>query len=528
MQLRMWSYDLAREQSPSLSVLRELCDLTLRSGYNALGLYLEHRFAYPSAPWAAGQGAIKPETVRSLIEEFPDLQIIPFVNLLGHTEGLIYTSEGTQFAEDRFKGMQSCPSNPACVNFAEKILDDVLKAFDSEIVHIGADEIMQIGSCPACAARVSDYELTHPGGDGKAMLFGSHFAPFAQKVLDAGRKPAVWGDMFVDHPTALGFLPKATIVFDWQYFSNPATTAKRFLQAGHEVVLCPTLNTYAAPWFHLPQGELNVTEHAQAAEEANSLGVCVTTWECELFGNYSTLLPALEASGKILSNPPKRTEEWANADRYQAVSTAPTFLKEYRNRSEAFGDWADLMGIKIQESGGLFAYGCIRSALKARFLLYSNPFLLWLRNRDELLGPSATEALTVLDHAISVSPDSATRGVSEFVRIAIEFVRHVEDSATAYRDGKPGVSAAALAPARAGFDDLVKIAKATHLNIGGSLADIERCRAAKEHVERVMRRIKQYGDGSLGYLPSYETICHPKFIPFDQGAWWLINDWANE
>ena len=78
------------------------------------------------------------------------------------------------------------------------------------------------------------------------------------------------------------------------------------------------------------------------------------------------------------------------------------------------------------------------------------------------------------------------------------------------------------------FDNLSKIAQSNNLRIGGSLADIERCTAAKLHIERVMSRIKQYGDGSLGYLPSFEMITHPTFIPHDQAGWWLINDWAKE
>ena len=36
------------------------------------------------------------------------------------------------------------------------------------------------------------------------------------------------------------------------------------------------------------------------------------------------------------------------------------------------------------------------------------------------------------------------------------------------------------------------------------------------------------GDGVLGYLPSFEHLTHPKFVPHDQGAWWLINRWAHE
>jgi hypothetical protein len=443
-------------------------------------------------------------------------------------EGIIYTEQGVKYREAPFKGMQACPSNPEVSQLGESLISDVLEAFDSNIVHIGADEIDQLGSCPLCKARIAEFELENPGADGKAMLFGTHFAPFAKQLIVQGRRPAVWGDMFVTHPLALDYLPKETLVFDWQYFSNPQKTAQQFIDAGHEVVVCPTLITYAAPWLHLPQGELNVTEHAQAAEELPAYGVCVTTWECELFGNYATMLPAIAGCGKILSDPPVRQGDWATANDYKTVRCAPTLLGEYGAQPDLSEEWARLMGVELQECGGLFAYGDIRSALKARFLLYSNPFLLWLRNREELLGPGATKALQILDHAISVAPDQAARGVCEFVRIAIEFVRHVEDSAIAYRENKPGVAAAALAPARAGFDDLAKIAKATRLNSGGSLADLERCHAAKEHVEKVMRRIKLYGDGSLGYLPSYETISHPKFIPHDQGNWWLINDWANE
>jgi len=107
-------------------------------------------------------------------------------------------------------------------------------------------------------------------------------------------------------------------------------------------------------------------------------------------------------------------------------------------------------------------------------------------------------------------------------------VRYAEQARQAYANGLPGVATSALAPCRQIFENMEKTARATQLNIGGSLADIERCRIAKEHVERVIKRIKEYGDYSLGYLPAFEHITHPKFVPHDQAAWWLINRWANE
>src|SRR5687767_6021932 len=135
MRLRMWTYDLAREQCPSHEHPRRFCEVSLASGYNALGLYLEHRFAYPSIPWSAGTGAVTPASIARLQEEFHDLQIIPFINLLGHMEGLIYTEEGATLAEAQFQGMQACPSNPEFAQLCNGIVQDTLSIFSSEIIH---------------------------------------------------------------------------------------------------------------------------------------------------------------------------------------------------------------------------------------------------------------------------------------------------------------------------------------------------------------------------------------------------------
>ena len=124
MQLRMWTYGLAREQSPTLDNLRSLAEMTLASGYNALGLYMEHRFAFPSAPWAHGAACVTPAMVQTLQSEFKELQFVPFLNLLGHMEGFLYTERGRTMAEERFRGLQACPSNPDTVELANKLLDD--------------------------------------------------------------------------------------------------------------------------------------------------------------------------------------------------------------------------------------------------------------------------------------------------------------------------------------------------------------------------------------------------------------------
>ncbi len=532
---RMWTYDLAREQAPTIECMRTFFDATIDAGYDAIGLYLEHRFAYPSTPWAHGKGCLEPEIVNRLQEEYPSIQIIPFVNLLGHFEGMIYTEYGKRFREERFQGMQACPSNPAFVDLARSILDDTIGIFKSEIIHIGGDETWQLGKCPTCSTTVSEANTPtpkHPNTpepDGKAVLYGRHFGPLAQQVIDKGRRPAVWGDMYLDHPSALDFMPKETLIFDWQYFKSPIETSRSFIDKGFEVVCCPALHTYNAAWFHLEQSEENVRQAYDAAKDLDAFGVCVTTWECALFGNYETILPAIRASAHrhhYIAPPPSDDEEQPKSA-HHPISPA-CFLDAFGAESDRHRDWARLMGSELQAVGGTFAFSGTRSSLKVRLLLEANPFLAWLYHHEELTGPMGDQALAILGQAIHVAPNVAYRGVSEFVKGAVEFVRYAEQARQAYANGLPGVATASLAPCRQIFENLEKIARATNLNIGGSLADIERCRIAREHVERVIKRIKEYGDGSLGYLPAFEHITHPKFVPHDQAAWWLINRWANE
>lgn len=666
MQLRMWTYDLAREQAPTLDHLRTFFNVTRAGGYNAIGLYLEHRFAYPSTPWAHGTGCVTPEMIAVLLEEYPDIQIIPFVNLLGHMEGFLYTENGAKFAEERFKGLQADPTNPDLVRLAEAIIDDTLAIFPSSIIHIGGDETWQLGVGTGSQAQVKEFERA-PGVDGKARLYGNHFGPLARRITAAGRRPAVWGDMFFDHPTALELIPRDTIIFDWQYFRAPSVTSLVFRKGGFDVVYCPALHTYNATWLHLPQSEHNVLDHAVAAMRDQAYGICVTTWECALFGNYETILPAIRASGHMLRaadrqdqgslldpnvekglptfriepNPHwhgdadseftnergvidsmlisflrdqqsagrlstkegclfyeiEHSNGWCgamlyspelssqpvlnrfclqagldpllqqenrsgtirgsyrgiafeilvtsefeegslsvrfsmtplpNGTMYATYREAPHFLKAYLEEGETHEEFARLMGVELLDAGGPFAFSGIRSAMKCRMLLYSNPFLFWLRNRDDILGEPGQRAWEILDRAISVAPDAAYRGCAEFAKLSIEFVRQVEDARRLYAAGLPGEANNALIVCRQVFENLIRIAKSTNIRIGGSLADIERCLTAREHIEKVIRRVKLYGDGSLGYLPSFETLCHPKFVPHDQANWWLINRWANE
>lgn len=484
MPLRLWTLDVAREQNFTFEHLESWLRVTQASGYTGMGLYLEHRFAYPSAPWAHGEGCVTPEMITRLEQHHPSIAIIPFINVLGHMEGFLYTERGKRFAEERFAGMSACPSNPDFRRFAEELVDDTIAAFKSVIIHLGGDETAQLGKCPTCSER------------NKATLYGEHIGALCQRVLAAGRRPAIWADMLTEHPEAAHHLPKETLLFVWEYFDDPPTAHPH----GFEIVLCPTLHTYNSAWLNLRQAEANVATMIDADN------LCLTTWEYGMMGNVNTLAPAISAAGKGSSD----------------------LLAAYRNESPQHGRWAQLMGVELVDSGPTFSEGRLRSSLRARLLLYSNPFLASHMHGESLTGSEGASALNLLREAIAIAPDPDYRTVAMMVEKAIEFVRQADEARQAYAQRLPGVAVASLAPCRQIFDDLHHVAVAHRLNAGGSRADESRCRQAKEHVERVMRRIRDYGAGEMGYLPSWETITDLRFTPYDQGNWWRINRWGEE
>lgn len=494
--------DLAREQAPTLDHLYEYAAQSLDAGYDRLGLYLEHRFAYPSAPWAHGKRAVTPAMIQNLRMEFPSLQIVPFINLLGHMEGFLNCEPGTGFRETPFRGMQGCPSNGEFVKFCEGLLDDTLTAFDSELIHIGGDETWELARCQQCLERVPKSD------DSKADIYGEHFGPLATRVVEKGRRPAVWGDMFLEHPSSLAALPKEALIFDWQYHNGLRQTTPKLQSHGHEVVGCPTLHVFDAMWMHTGPSEENVREVSRDADDMGLHGVCLTTWESGLFGAYDSILPAVQWARKVMDEP--GMEESMTAAFGKAQS------------------WAVMMGEELNALGGVFTFDGHRSRLKCRLLLYSNPFLAWKHHGEQLSGDDGTKALEICERAIQATQDEGQKGVAMFVRGAIEFVRMAEAAHLWYAQNEPEKAIKALAPARHCFETLETLARRTHERIGGSLADIERCRIAREHCERVITRIQKYGRGELGYTPSFDTITHPRFVPHDQACWWGVNKWGDE
>ncbi|RMG25972.1 MAG: hypothetical protein D6724_02900 [Armatimonadetes bacterium] len=498
MQFVGWMMDIAREQSPSYEFLEEVASRSLDAGYNVLGLYLEHRFAYPSAPWAADVGALTTKTVQRLTKSFSPkgLRVIPFLNTLGHMEGFIRAEGGQQYAEgETTRGSaQICPSNKEAVKFVRGLVSDAIKAFDDPWIHLGGDEAHQLGQCPVCAKKVAK------GGVGK--LYGEYYRDLCEFVLKKGRTPCLWADMVLQYPEALEMLPKETILFDWQYSDSPSKTTAQLQKAGFKVVVCPAVHTYDATWCHLPLTMKNVDDHVAAAKKLKCEGVLVTTWEFSFFTNYASTLPVIYAAGRRIA----KKAPWEKA------------LKE--EGCAEYAEAAKVLGEKIPKLSKFMKPGTWRP-LRELFVMKDNPFYLWEAWRDEACGKVGTEILKLCDHLDkTLPPQDPLHWSVQLHRVAVEWVRICEKAYQRYAKRDVRKCAALLEEGALRIATLGPGLRRIE-EMGGSRADSLRLRRIVQRVKQVARRVleQQRGTAKPKYLPAFEVIYHPAFVPGDQAAW---------
>jgi hypothetical protein len=500
MNLVGWTLDIARDQSPRAETLHAICERSRAAGYDAIGLYLEHRYAYPSAPFATGPGAVTPAVARELVTRHTrgGLRVIPFLNTLGHMEGFIRSQGGQYLAEgDNIYSLQLCPSRRECVEFARGLVEDVLTVFDDEWVHLGGDEAWELGNCRLCAERAKTI--------GKQGVYGEHLGELCRWLLKEGRRPGLWGDMLLNHPTAMEHIPRETLIFDWQYFNRPRESSAKFRAAGFDVICCPSVQSYNSGWCFLEDTQRLIDEHAADARELGALGVFVTSWEFTFFSHLAGVLPLAYAAGTRLA----RGTAWE-----EALST---------HASTAYVRVAEILGREIPSAAVFLRPGTWRM-LRDRLAIRQNPFELWKAWRSEACG-AAGDALLRLSGAaweiIERAPcgDAAgeLRMPIELHRAAVEWVRAIEEAAAHYSNAKTAMAADGVRASAAILlrlkPELERIAAA-----GGSGADPARLDRLVHKIEIAAERIEAL-QASNAWRPSFETITHDNYIANDQAAW---------
>lgn len=235
----------------------------------------------------AGGGLLEKSEVRALVEYAKELgfEVIPEVQSFGHVQYITYSHpEIAELSEERQNELKDtrtadqppdvfyhhsyCPLNEDSYKIIFDIIDEILEVVRPErYVHMGHDEVYQIGLCPRCRDR--DH----------AELYTIHVKRMYDYLKAKGLKMAIWSDML--QPTekryrtnpARDMLPRDILMLDFiWYFHFDLDMEDHLLPYGYNVIMG---NLYSS---HYPRYE------SRAAKEG-MLGGQVSCW-C-VFSEYT-------------------------------------------------------------------------------------------------------------------------------------------------------------------------------------------------------------------------------------------------
>lgn len=206
------------------------------------------------------------------------VDVVPEIQSLGHVQFMTVAhpdvAERAEHAEvkeeidgkdadippNEFYGHSYCPSNPKSYEILFDLIDEIVDVFSpKEYVHMGHDEVYQIGVCPRCKNK------------SPADLLAEDVNRIHEYLAKKGLKMMIWADMFqkvtkYQTSAALEKIPEDIILLDFVwYFHMNEDIEDNLLAKNRKVVLG---NMYSS---HYPRYESRVIKEGV-------LGAQTSTW----------------------------------------------------------------------------------------------------------------------------------------------------------------------------------------------------------------------------------------------------------
>lgn len=299
--IRAVQLDLAR-QPETMTFIRDFIDFIKSNHFNTLFLYLEWRVR--TKTFDIGEDGYTPEQLREIIDYAGErgIDVIPGLAALGHAELVLQKQQYESYAElrdgvkGRFKNTvrnDFCPSKPEVRDFIAAYFSEVNDIFKSPYIHVGGDEVWNIGFCPLCRERAATFA-------GEQQIYLDHFTWIHSQVSGKfGKRMMLWDDMFEYYPDALAGMPRDVIMVNWQYQPNVTSfrghftnlenidMLDRYEKLGFEYLIAPADYHWS-----------NAESFTAYTGNRKPLGGLVTTWEKAVSFLYKSF-PFIAASGQL-------------------------------------------------------------------------------------------------------------------------------------------------------------------------------------------------------------------------------------
>lgn len=256
---------------------------------------MEKKGLWPKFPHGAtGGGTTVP---KAEVSEFVDyirsfgIEVIPEVQSLSHVQFITQAhpdiaeieenednreidTRGEDARPETFYYHSYCPSNPKSYEILFDLLDEIIEVFrPTEYVHMGHDEVYEIGVCPICKKK------------DPAKLLADDINKIYAYLKDRGLKMMIWSDMIQPvtkyrTPAAIDMIPKDILMLDFiWYFHFDKDIEENLLEKGYKVAVG---NLYSS---HYPRYETRIRKNGM-------VGGQISTW-------VGTNIPELQAEGKL-------------------------------------------------------------------------------------------------------------------------------------------------------------------------------------------------------------------------------------
>ena len=274
--------------SQDLDLFEEFVDTFLVPGRcNLIVMLMRYRYQFIKHPECVNSNdplnAVQVKRIVDLCRK-RNIRLVPKMNLMGHqSERNSDTMDGllkghpeldeTPGIKEVFYCRSLCPSHPNTKPIVTDLINEITEAFETDGIHIGMDEVFDIGKCDRCK-DIPTYKL-----------FAAWVTALAEHNRSHGLQTLMWGDRLLNGletgygaweasgnftEPALHLLSRDTLICDWHYedcVTYPSVNI--FADAGYRMLVCP--------WRYRANAEKFI-RYAQANDKGHIEGTLATTW----------------------------------------------------------------------------------------------------------------------------------------------------------------------------------------------------------------------------------------------------------
>lgn len=276
--------DISRDKVPTMQTLFELVDLLAGLKLNELQLYTEHTFAYRAHPevWANASPLTGEEIMQlDAYCRARHIDLVPNQNSFGHMRRWLtldayrHLAEAPNGCDTRWGHFDEPftlnPLDPGAIKLVEEMLDEVSPHFSSSRLNVGCDEMVDLG-------EGASKEMVEELGVGRVYL--DFLLKIHKRVEAHGKTMQFWGDIIMEHPELVHFLPKNVVALEWGYEAQHpfADHSAKFAASGVPFYVCPGTSSWNALGGRTDNAIGNLLNAAESGLRNGAIGYLITDW----------------------------------------------------------------------------------------------------------------------------------------------------------------------------------------------------------------------------------------------------------